>query len=348
MKTPDIMKSKYWFLVIPVLLIACHKPVKDFSRTEKARIRVVRINRQKMMLPVIASGLIVSDKEVKLSFKTGGIIAALYADDGNVVKQGTLLATLNLSEIEAQVEQATNGFQKATRDYNRAKNLYTDSVATLEQLQNAETAMNVAKANYEIATFNLQHSRITAPADGVILKRLAETNEVVGPGYPVFIFGTSGKYWKIKAGVSDRNYVRLKQGDPARVTLDAYPGDTLKAVVSQVGESANPMTGTYEIELDLLPVNKKLASGFVANLEIYPAAAGTYFKIPVESIVEAEGTTGYVFAVSDSLVVKKTKVEIAGIYETWAAVSGDLGEADQIATEGAAYISDGETVTLAR
>lgn len=341
------MKMIYFVAAVALCSVnACRQAKIKESAVEPTRVKVAEISRKKMSFPILTSGLVVSAREVKLSFKTGGIIAGIFADEGTRVKKGELLAILNLSEIEALVNQVTNGYEKAVRDYNRVRNLYADSVVTLEQLQNAETAMNVSKASLEAATFNLNHSRIIAPENGTILKRLAENNEIISPGYPVFLIGTSGKYWKIKAGLADRDFVRIIPGDSARVKLDAYPGVNFKAVVNQVSEAANPLTGTYEIELDLQHTGHKLASGFVANLEIFPAEADTFFQLPVEALVETDGQTGYVFTVTDSMKAKKIKVSIARIYNSSIAVSGGSGEMMKVITEGAAYLSEGDRVTI--
>lgn len=327
---------------------ACRRQVVETTVPETSRVRVAEVGIEEMSFPVTASGIVVPAREIRLSFKTGGIIEALYAEEGNRVKQGTLLASLNLSEINAQVEQASNGYEKAVRDYNRAENLYADSVATLEQLQNATTAMNLAKAAHDIAVFNQRHSRIYAPEEGVILKKLVETNEVVASGYPVFIFGTTGTQWKIKAGVADRNYVRITVGDSARVIVDAYPGEEFTAIVSRLGEAANPQTGTYEVELDLIRLKKRLAAGFVVNLEVFPSRSDRYYRVPVESLLEAQGEEGYVYAITDSLIARKVKVNIAGVYGTMVAVSGGLKGVKRVATEGAAYLTEGEKVEIAQ
>lgn len=325
---------------------ACHRQVLETSAPETSRVRVAEVGLEEMSFPVTASGIVVPVREIRLSFKIGGIIETIHTDEGARVRKGVLLASLNPSEIDAQVEQASNGYEKAVRDYNRTRNLYTDSVATLEQMQNATTAMNLAKATYDMAVFNQKHSRIFAPEDGVILKKLVETNEVVAAGYPVFVFGTTGTHWKIKAGVADRNYVHINPGDSARVTFDAYPGEEFIALVNQLGEAANPQTGTYEIELDLIPVKKRLAAGFVANLEIMPSRADKYYRIPVQALVEAQGENGYVYAINDSLIARKIKVSIAGVYETRVAVSSGLESVKRVATEGAAYLTDGEKVEI--
>ncbi len=341
--------KKLFFLIAVIFCVftACRQKVTQEPVAEKARVRIAEVRHEMMSLPVSASGLVVPSQEIKLSFKTGGVIAGINVAEGDKVRRGETLATLNLSEIEAQVRQAAQGYEKSVRDYNRVRNLYADSVTTLEQLQNTETAMNVSKAVLEAATFNLQHSRINSPDDGIILKQLAEANEVIGPGYPVFVFGASGKGWKIKVGLADRDFVRISPGDSAQVALDAYPGVRFKAIVSRVGEAANSFTGTYEVEFELQHSGYKLASGFVAKLEIFPRRTEEYVYVPVQALVEADGNSGYVFTVGDSLKAKKTRVNIVRIYESSVILKEDAGISGRVITEGSAFLSDGDPVIIA-
>ena len=96
------------------------------------------------------SGVLASTSETKLSFKIGGIISKIYVKEGDHVSKGQLLATLDLTEINAQVQQASQATDKATRDENRVKNLFNDTATTLEQLQNVQTQLNVANENLRI------------------------------------------------------------------------------------------------------------------------------------------------------------------------------------------------------
>jgi RND family efflux transporter MFP subunit len=309
-------------------------------------VMVTDVATQKVSIPVHSSGILLSSEEVKLSFKTGGIVLRIMVDEGQKVKKGDILAALNLSEINAQVSLAKSGYEKALRDYGRAKNLYADSVATLEQMQNAATALSVASSNLEIARFNLSHSKITSPDNGVILRQFVKENELVSSGYPVFLFGTSGKNWKVKTGLSDRDVVKINPGDSAVVTLDAWPGVKFPAVVELVGGMANPSTGTYDAELLMNDMGYRLAAGFVAGTDIFPSSKTSYLFVPVASIVEADGQTGYIFAVTDSLTVDKTRVTIVTITGSMAAVRSDEKRIKKIVTGGAAYLRDGEKVRI--
>lgn len=334
--------------VAACILVSCAKRTDNQVYPDRIKVKTISVSHDKMVFPVRTTGILFPAKEIRLSFKTGGIIKSLYADEGSHVRRGDLLAILEMPEIEAQVSQAENGYEKSLRDYQRARNLYTDSVATLEQLQNAETALNVAKAIRDAALFNREHSRILAPEDGVILKRIAQVHEMAAPGYPVFVFGTSGKHWKVRAGVADRDFVRITAGDSARLSFDAWPGRKFTATVSQLSEAANPVTGTYEIELELAPAKERMASGFVADIEIFPADNKAYFRIPVDAITEANEKRGIIYVVTDSFTARKTAIHIAEIYNEWAALDSGLAGGELIVTEGSAYLGDGDKVEVVR
>ncbi len=328
-------------------LISCKPaPVKESAKVDPVKVKVVSVTVQEISLPVRSGGIVSTSEEIRLSFKTGGIVARTYVKEGDVVKKGQLLAILNLSEISAQVNQAKNGFDKAQRDFTRAKNLYADSVATLEQMQNAETALNVSKSVMDMAHFNLSHSRIVAPKAGVILKQLVKENELVAPGYPVYALGISGKNWIIRTALSDRDIVKINPGDTANVIIDAWPGQPFSAVVSQIDEASNPMTGTYEIELKLGDTKNRLASGFIANVEIFPSQKISYHLVPMASVVEADGRTGYVYEVTSAGTARKVKVNIATLYGTQAAISGGLENVKEVVSEGVAYLTDGVPVDI--
>ena len=177
------MKYKHIFIPAVLMIIAsCGDKSKKESDTRENLIKVkaAEVVEKNIVFPIHSSGRLSAKTEQKLSFKTGGIINKIFVDEGQSVRKGQLLAELNLSEIRARVNLAEQALGKAERDFNRTGNLFKDSVVTLEQLQNAETALEVAKSNLEIARFNLKYSTIVAPSQGKILRRLMEENEVAG------------------------------------------------------------------------------------------------------------------------------------------------------------------------
>ena len=290
------------------------------------------------------SGKLSSKTEVKLSFKTGGIIDRISVNEGQSIKRGALLAKLNLAEIEAKNQQAVQAYEKAVRDYQRVNSLYLDSVATLEHLQDARTAMEMAGKNVEIARFNLKYSTIEAPVNGKILLKLAEENEIVSAGQPVFLFGSTDDDWVVQVNLTDRDIVQVHSGDPARVVFDAYPDVVFPAHVTQIGKAADAYTGTYEVELTVVPGAFELASGFMAKADIFPPRCDSCLLLPVDVLTGAEGYQGTLFVVEGS-VARSRKVTIRRIAGNICITQG-LEPGEKVVVEGASYLNDGEKVHI--
>ena len=140
-----IMKTNISILFCALLIFSCTE--KQHEETNKPiPVRVREASYSLLSLPIYRSGILAASSEARLSFKTGGIIHRIRADEGDRVKQGQILASLNLAEIQAQVKLAESGYDKAFRDLKRIEKLFQDSVATLEQKQDLETAVQVAEA----------------------------------------------------------------------------------------------------------------------------------------------------------------------------------------------------------
>jgi RND family efflux transporter MFP subunit len=261
------------------------------------------------------------------------------------VRKDQLLAQLNLSEIAAMVDQARLGFEKAERDLRRAENLYADSVATLEQLQNAQTAVSLARSQLRIAEFNKAHSIIKAPSNGKILKKLGEKNETIASGHPLFLFSSSESDWVFRTSLADVDIVKIQFGDSATINFDAFPGEVFNANVTEIAEASDPYTGTYEVELRLRSAFPKFISGLMGSAFITPSFKHNYLTVPIRVLHDAEGMTGFVYLINGASFEKR-QVDIAAITDSLFYLTGSLSESDRIIAEGAEYLLPGANLQI--
>ena len=347
------MKIHHFSLVFSLLILAAcgkkdhsaeaNKPAPDTS----IPVKVVDVSSEVISVPVQVSGIVSASNEARPAFKTGGIIARILVEEGAFVRQGQLLATLNLTEINAQVQQANEAVSKSKRDLTRAKNLYADSVATLEQVQDATTGLSVAEQNLQIARYNQSYSEIRSPISGKVVKKLMNQGEVVGPGTPVFyILGSAQADWVVKSGLVDRDWARLKLGDRAEVRLDAYPNRNFAAKVSQLADVGNPQSGTFDAEFAFTGTMPRLAVGLIASLNIYPKEDGAHPIVPIDALVESSGTKAIVYVLQSDNTVKRTEVSIGQIFENKAIIAAGLTAGSQVVTSGAPYLEDGSKVKV--
>jgi RND family efflux transporter MFP subunit len=298
-------------------------------------------------IPIRASGRLASKAEIQLAFKIDGVVERIRVDEGDRVRRGEELARLNLAEISAQVMEAESALEKARRDLDRTRRLHRDSVATLEQLQDARTAVDVAAARLQSARFNRQYAVIEAPEAGRILRRRAEEGEYVGPGRPVLTLGAVGRGWVVRAGLPAADIVRVAPGDSARVVFDAHPGRPVAARVTEIADAATPRTGTYEVELSLSAPEVALKSGFVGRVVLHPSGDPASVEIPAAALVAGTGQRGWVYRYDPTTqTVRRQPITVRRLLDRTVLVADGLSPGDSVVVRGAQRLADGDSVRV--
>ncbi len=340
-------------LLVSLGLAACaeREQVAAPADAPASPVRAAPVESASVASNVRAVGVLAPREEVRLAFKVGGVVERMAVDVGDRVTRGQVLATLKRGEIDASVSQASEAVAKAQRDLERAVRLRADEVATEEQVQDLTTAYKVAQANLDAVRFNARFARIEAPADGVVLGRLVEQDELVAGGQPVLVIGSTGTGWIVRAALADRDAVRVEVGDTAEVTFDAFPGQPFPGKVTRIGAAADPMTGTFDVEVEIEPAGARFVRGLVAKVTLAlgpgagPARASTL--VPVTSLVEASGAVGTVYVLDASgKVAQRRQVTVGAVVGDRVIVEAGLEPGQRVVTDGAAWLTDGHPVEV--
>lgn len=297
---------------------------------------------------VRVSGLVAARDERRLSFKAGGVVARINFDEGDRVQGGAVLAEVALAEVDAQFTQAREQQAKAERDVVRLEDLHGRGLVARQPLDDARTALDVANAQLAAAEFNRQHARITAPGPGVVLRRLAEPGELVAAGTPVLLYAGDGGGWQLRAAVSDRSGVRLRLGDSAAVTLDAWPGRTFHGRIDRIAAASDAGTGTLGIEIGFAGDGLRMVSGLVGHAELtLRGEREEPLAIPVGALLEGDGDRAHVYVLAaDGGSVRRIDIRTGGIRQGQVVVREGLAAGDRVVTEGGAWLADGSAVRL--
>lgn len=342
-------QNHYFILLLLVLFAACGKTESETQIPtigETIPVKVIELQQDTFSLPINASGTFSTKDETILSFKVGGIVSKLLVQEGDAVKKGQLLAALDLTEIQAGLNQSKLAYEKALRDYERAGRLYRDSVATLEQFQNSKTALDIAEQQVKTAEFNLSYSQIRATQNGFVLRKFVNAGQQVSSGAPVLqINGANQGNWVLQATVNDQNWNIISVGDQA-VILNSS-SDSIPSRVIRKSQAADPMTGAYWVEISPdSKTNLNLASGMFGKVVILPARQKSGWEIPYESLLDAEGSGGYVFVTDDDQQAKKVKVVLGKIGQNTVQVLSGLENHKKLIASGSAYLTDGSKIQI--
>lgn len=314
---------------------------------QKVPVRVAAVESALLDSTLHAVGALAPRDEVRLSFKTPGVVASIAVHEGDPVHEGQVLAVLEQAEIEAALRQAAAATAKAERDLARAKALYADGVATKEQLQDLTTAYQVARASQDSAEFNARFTRIEAPADGVVTRRLGEPRELVAAGQPLLVVGATAKGWVVNASLTDRDVVRVREGDKAVVQLDAHPGREFEGRVTRLAAAADAATGTFRMEVSVDTGDARLAQGLVARVEVRDGREQARPVVPLTALLEADSGRAVVFVVDPGTMVARRVVVSTGRFAgDRVEIPQGLAAGDRVVIDGAAYLQEGDGVRI--
>lgn len=340
------MTTRNLMFVIPLIaVLSCTNSKKTIENKEIIPVRIITLQSSFSNENVIATGLLATENENKLAFKIGGVVDRILVREGQSFSKGQLLATLKLTEIDAQVSQARLGYEKSKRDYTRVYHLYQDSVATLEQVQNSKTLLEISEKTLEQANFNKKYAFIIATTSGFVTKKLVNEGEIVQGGFPVLAINenTDQKDWIIKIGVSESDWSLITEGNKSQIDVN---GKLYSGIVSQKSRAIDVNSGTFQIEVKIKNASKDFAVGMFGKVLIDVARNKSANIIPYEAVIEANGKNAYVFVPASATTVKKIPIEIESFNENEVIVAKGLEGVSRIITANSPFLNEQSIIKI--
>lgn len=346
----------YTFLgVLSMLFFSCaEKKVESnnnhLGEADVIPVKIAAISSLTLSDTISATGLVTTENTAQYSFKIGGVISKIFVEEGKFFHKGELLATLNSTEINAGLSQSGLSVEKAQRDYERAVNLYKDSVYTLEQLQNTKTALDIAERGKEAVAFNERYSRIYAATDGFVTQKIANEGEVIAPGSPVLSINEAkgNSNYLLKVGVTDKEWAAVSLKQKGTVTLDGYPGQVFDAFIFRKSQASDKAAGSFQIELKISLNSISPAVGMFGKAMIKTEKADNVIVIPYDALVEIDGDKAFVFTPSGKNGVVRKAVSVSGFDNHNAYIHSGLVSGDTIIVSNSAFLNEQSVIKITR
>ena len=337
-------------LAATLTLAGCGKKAPAAAAADNSPVvEVAHVSSPSGEQPITATGALKRVRESNLSFRIPGVITRLTVDEGDAVRAGQVIATVDPTAVDARLRQAAGDLERTRRDLARAEPLVERGAFSRQQVDDARTAAANAKAAYDSAAFDRRWATLTSPVSGVVLSRTAQNGEVVAAGQAVVQVADTNSPLALRAPVPDVAAARLRVGDSAQVRLDAMPGQTLAGRIIRIGQRAETGTGQIEVEVAIAP-HPALRSGMIANAILSPrpgpvTVTAGFARVPAEALLEVSGQNGAVYRFDPSGHARRTPVRFGGFDGDDALVSG-LEPGAAVITGGAGFITDGQKVRV--
>src|SRR4051794_3795720 len=215
-----------------------------------------------------ATGYLVADRQSKITPKISGKVVRLNFTVGDKVSAGQVLAVLESTNMQAQLDEANAALEQADRDWQRQAAMWKDGVTTRAQLDTAESQLKGAKARVEQIKINMQDMVVRAPFSGTIATKNTEVGEVISSVMMGQVGGTlpAGAICtlvdlntlEVVADVNESSIGQLHEGQAAEVSVDAFPDRKWKGVLRQIIPTADRAKATVQVKVKILNPGDRL------------------------------------------------------------------------------------------
>ena len=251
------------FCAILLLATGCTSPKKAHT-ADPLRVGTIVVTPSSDIDAALYVGTIEEETSAALSFPVAGTLARTYADEGQRVQQGQLLAELDPTSARQTFDAAQAALDQAKDACARLKQLYdAESLPEIKWVE-AQTRLRQAESAYGIARKNLDDCKLYAPFTGVIGKRQAAAGETVLPGVPAMTLLRIGMV-KVRFPVPEQEIARLGTDSRLRITVAALGDRAFPAGKIEKGAVANPATHTYDVRATLSNADGELLPGMVCR-----------------------------------------------------------------------------------
>lgn len=319
------------------------KNVAAGAHVQAMRVDVMHVTAKKLAAHVVVNGQTQASRVVDLRARTDGKIAKLNFDRGAHVKEGDIIAEMEVEDRYALLERARALLQQRTREHEVAAGLKKQGLGSQVTLETARANLEVAKADVKRAELELAYIKIKAPFDGVLETRLIEQGAYIRKGDNVASFVDLDPV-DITTFVPEAHISRISLGGKADVTLPS--GKQATGEVFFVASTANTQTRTFRVDVRLPNPDHEIAGGMTAKVSfVLDEEEG--FELPLSSLALDDGGIVGVKTVRDDdtgrAVAAFVPVRILeeGAQSIW--VEG-LQDGDRIITLGHEFVSDGQEV----
>lgn len=289
-------------VIISIIVVVLGIIISTVTKVEKGpKYLTSKVEKKEIVQTVEASGTINPVKTVSIGSQVSGMIKEIYVDFNSQVKQGQLLAQIDPSLFQAQVDKARGDLNAARgalqktqsmlvydeANYKRYKELYKKNYVAksdldlayatyksdIADLASKKATIAQTEATLQNNLTNLRYSKIISPVNGVVVSRAVDVGQTVAASFQtptLFTVAQDLTKMQIEVSVSEADIGKVKDGQDVEYSLDGYPDEVFKGKVSQVRISPTTVSNvvTYTVIVSVNNDDGKLKPGMTANVSI--------------------------------------------------------------------------------
>ena len=330
--------------MLSIVISSCTTHAEQSSTAQQVlKVRTLQIDSVNSGIVRSYAGSIEENSSTALSFSAGGYVKHINVSEGQFVKKGQLLVSLDKSNAQSTYNAAQATLKQAEDGYHRLKQVYDQgSVAEVKWIE-METNLAKAKSLESIARKNLADCDMYAPFDGFIGTNFAQVGMNLLPMQPVItLLDIDVVYAKFT--VPENEIASIEIGQEGEVSVSAIDNRTFKGPITERGVVADALSHSYTVKIKLSNAQKALFPGMVCRIKLHINANLSGIVIPNHAVqTDINGT--YVWLAKDGKATRR-QVTVGDFAPNGVYVTEGLAVNDQVITEGYLKLSEGSNITV--
>ena len=242
--------------------------------------------------------------EADIIAKVDGEIRALHVEEGDMVSENQILATLDGDRLRLELSESRARLQKLQRDFERNEDLQSKGLISEGDFEKIQYDLQALQASYNLASLELDYTQIRATIGGVISQRHVKLGNTIKTGDPVYRV-TSLDPLVAYMYVPEREFRQIAAGQPVQIDIDALPGPAIQSTVTRVSPIVDPETGTFKITIEIRDDERRIKPGMFGRMSIEFDRHVEVLQIPRSAIIDRAGELS-VFVVEEGVGIRRT------------------------------------------
>lgn len=336
-------KNALPFAALMVFASCGSKPEKAEPVTAPVNVTIKAITTTGQPETLRYSGTIEADNTVSLGFSVPGRITAVTVQEGQLVKAGQLLATIETPEYDNALLIAGAGLEQAADNFKRLDELHAKGSLPERDYIAAKVTLAQATANKSLSAKRLSDTKLYAPFAGIVSGKLVEKGATAAPGVPAFTLMKTDQVYAL-AAITESEIGKLSVGKQANINIPVLQ-QSLTGKISIINPQGDAASKTFAVKIRLTNNSGHLLPGMIADIAIHTGQTLQAITVPATAFVRDADGLPYVFVVKDKKAIRK-RVSTGNLSSNEVIVTEGLQPGDQVVITGQTRLKDGSLVVI--
>lgn len=259
---------------------------KGLAADPRSLVESAEIGRADIADYIVSSGTIESERQADLSPETNGLVTSIHVEEGEPVRKGQLLAVIENPNLDASLSRAKEQLDQAQRAHDETLRLLDAGATSPKQLQDARSALDLARTAWNEAKGVQAFTRITSPIEGTVSFRDLRYGEIAIGGKRAFQVVDLDRL-RVVVSLPEKDLPRVRVGQRALLIPSSQPETRVPALVQRIGPVVDPATGTFRVTVQ--PETDALKPGQFVSVSIEVDQHPAVLAAPRRALVWDEG-----------------------------------------------------------